>query len=243
MKEEEKLPKLLTSAEAGDVDALKEVTSILLKGKSEKNLRKLYSLLTKHADKDAELLHSLAMMLQNGDGCEKDEVAAIKKLNAAASKGSSQAKFVLGKMYRYGVSGVEADTSKAEKLLRESSNGGVAEAQYELAVIYESGIDFRADVKEALRWYEKSANSGFAKAQFVMGKYYANGYSQPDFVLNPNLDKAIEFWKLAAENDYKEAQFELATAYVQNAINWYEASAPYNDKSKIRVDYLRGLSE
>ena len=52
---------------------------------------------------------------------------------------------------------------------------GVAEAQYNLGVIYDNGYSVAQNDKEAVKWYRLAAEQGFAKAQYNLGRMYARG--------------------------------------------------------------------
>ncbi|MDZ7841406.1 MAG: SPOR domain-containing protein [Gammaproteobacteria bacterium] len=52
---------------------------------------------------------------------------------------------------------------------------GVAEAQYGVGFMYESGWGVDADPDEAFRWYQQAAQQGHAKAQYNLGMLYRDG--------------------------------------------------------------------
>ena len=55
-------------------------------------------------------------------------------------------------------------------------------AQYNLGVIYESGLGVPVDKSQALLWYRKSAKQGFALAQNNLGRmFYAGDAVVPDY--------------------------------------------------------------
>ena len=52
---------------------------------------------------------------------------------------------------------------------------GVAEAQFNLGTMYDSGQGVHQDYAEAFRWYRKAADQGYTEAQYNLGVMYDNG--------------------------------------------------------------------
>ncbi len=52
---------------------------------------------------------------------------------------------------------------------------GDANVQYNLGVMYDTGLGVAQDYKEAVKWYRLSAEQGNASAQFNLGVMYAAG--------------------------------------------------------------------
>lgn len=59
--------------------------------------------------------------------------------------------------------------------LKNKAEQGNAEAQYNLAVCYDSEYGVEKNVEEAVKWYRKSAEQGYARAQHNLGICYYNG--------------------------------------------------------------------
>ena len=55
----------------------------------------------------------------------------------------------------------------------------------------------------------KLLKNNFPEAQYNMGLMYDNGY-----YVNKNRSKALEFYKLSANQGYAKAQYNLANAYL-----------------------------
>ena len=71
------------------------------------------------------------------------------------------------------------DYETAYKLILPLAEQGDADAQFNLALMYEDGLGVPQDYKEAVRLYRLSAEQGFAKAQYNLGVMYANGQGVP----------------------------------------------------------------
>ena len=75
------------------------------------------------------------------------------------------------------------DYETAYKLILPLAEQGDADAQFNLALMYEDGLGVPQDYKEAVRLYRLSAEQGDAKAQSNLGNNYALGEGVPqDYV-------------------------------------------------------------
>jgi hypothetical protein len=70
---------------------------------------------------------------------------------------------------------VEGDYIAAQKQFLEAAEQGDATAQYNLALMYDSGKDIPQDDAEALRWYNKAAEQGHSAAQYNLSMVYLFG--------------------------------------------------------------------
>ena len=92
------------------------------------------------------------------------------------------------------------DYETAYKLILPLAEQGDADAQFNLALMYEDGLGVPQDYKEAVRLYRLSAEQGFAIAQFNLGVMYYNGQGVPqDYVL------AHMWWSISSANGNKNA--------------------------------------
>ena len=69
-------------------------------------------------------------------------------------------------------------------------------AQFNLALLYHSGLGVELDEAAALKWYEKSARNGYYKAQ----EYMAVGYREGWFGLPKDNSKA-SYWEKQLEQN------------------------------------------
>lgn len=120
-------------------------------------------------------------------------------------------------------------TEESINELRQSAEQGNAEAQFNLAQMYNFGRGVSQDYAEALRWYHKSAGQGDAKAEWVLGFKYDRGQGVP-----PDYAKALRWYLKAAKQGYAEAQDCLGTLYAEGhgvpqnygeALQWYRKAA------------------
>jgi TPR repeat protein len=134
------------------------------------------------------------------------------------------------------------DYRRAYQEWKASADGGHAEAQFDLGLLYAQGLGVHRDLTEAERWYRKSADQGNAEAQFALGQMYSRGWGVPrdaadamrwlqmansvesegpptDWALVDGYgvakdEKLAVYWySRAADSGHPEAQFNLARLY------------------------------
>jgi len=88
------------------------------------------------------------------------------------------------------------------------ANQGIAEAQFNLGLIYDNGEGVRQDYSKAVQWYEKAANQGMPDAQFNLGLMYYNGKG-----VRQDYSKAAQWYEKAANQGYASAQSNLGVMY------------------------------
>ncbi|RIA98188.1 hypothetical protein C1645_813041, partial [Glomus cerebriforme] len=82
--------------------------------------------------------------------------------------------------YYFNGIGTSIDKRKAFELYQKAANLGDSTAQYNLAMIYETGIRIERNINQAIYWYEKSAEQGDQNAQ--------------NKIRIQNLDNEFSFW-------------------------------------------------
>ena len=123
----------------------------------------------------------------------------------AAAQGHCQAQCALGLLYLDG-KGVAKDAAQAREWFLQAAQQGDAKAQWNLALMLISGTaGVKKDLKQAFVLCQKAAQQGFVPAQASLGILFAK-MKKPA--------KAVEWWRLAAEQGDPEAQFNLASAYM-----------------------------
>ena len=77
----------------------------------------------------------------------------------------------------------------------QAAEQGVAQAQYNLGVMYAKGRGVRQDNVEAVRWYRQAATQGLAQAQYNLGVEYETGRG-----VHQDLALAQEWYGKACQN-------------------------------------------
>jgi hypothetical protein len=116
-------------------------------------------------------------------------------------------------------------------------------AQYNLGVIYESGLGVPADKSRALFWYRRSAEQGFAQAQNNLGRLFYLGDPVP-----PDYAKAAAYFRLAAEQGVAFSHFFLGMIYAGGgpgvkadpvqAYKWLSLASELQKSPRYRSDAL-----
>ncbi len=91
--------------------------------------------------------------------------------------------------------------------LRTQALRGSAEAQFQLAALYEKGSGTPQNLSEAIHWYTQAANQGSALAQFQLGRIFEEGRGS----IKKDLAYALSWYEEAARNG-----LELAAKKLEN---------------------------
>ena len=95
---------------------------------------------------------------------------------------------------------------EAVQFLTRAADAGAADAQYELAKLYERGLGVPADPARALDLYQKAAAQNFPDAVNDMGFIHYQG----SLGLTPDPAKGLELFAVAADLRQPEAMFNYA---------------------------------
>ena len=149
-----------------------------------------------------------------------------------------------------GQGGPEVDPAMMERLKRQSAfdktlpsaEAGDAQAQFDLARMYETGDGVNKDLQKAVTWYLKAAQQGLSEARFYLGWMYANGIG-----VRQNYFTAAKYYRMAATFDnHTEAQFRMGELHFNGrgtehdygkAIQYYTLAA---SKGHAAAQYLLG---
>ena len=171
---------------------------------------------------------NLGAMYENGEGVEQNDNEALKWYRKASTQGFAEDNFDRIKL----------------KLLREAAENGDLLAQFDLAFIYNEGIDISKNNKETFLLYKEAAEHGFALAQVRIGYMYHRGEG-----VSRDEAKAAEWYSKAAKQGDVHAQHNLGTMYTNSlavpqsdllAYMWLSLAVENgNEVSKIALNSLR----
>ncbi len=102
------------------------------------------------------------------------------------------------------------DYATALREWRPLAEQGVADAQYNLGVMYGEGLGVPQDYAEAVGWWRKAAEQGNAKAQYNLGLMYRKGQGVPQ-----DDARAVKWFRKAAEQGIAGAQRNVGVMYSQ----------------------------
>ena len=110
------------------------------------------------------------------------------------------------------------------------AEAGNAQAQYDVAVMYETGDGTKIDKKEAVKWLLKASEQGHADSRFKLGWMYANG-----LIVRQDYFVAAKYYRLAATfNNHTDAQYRMGELHFNGrgvehdygkAISYYRQAA------------------
>ena len=134
----------------------------------------------------------------------------------------------------------EADSFNAMVVL---ANKGDAEAQYHVGMMHHIGIGTQKDPRQAFEWFQKSAASNDPLGAYKLGCYYdeqgesivtadsnealkykliaakAGALAQHDVAIlygrQENFEEAVKWWKMAGDQGYPVALYNLSGSYFQ----------------------------
>jgi len=110
----------------------------------------------------------LASMLERGAGVAKDEAKAVALYRQAATSGHVQAMHNLGTLL------LKNETAQsyreAASWFERAAEAGLADSQYNLALLYEHGLGIEQDLWRAYQWYIRAAKLGVKEAAEQAGQ-------------------------------------------------------------------------
>ena len=153
--------------------------------------------------------------------------AILPILDEYARKGCVQAQLLLARAQDWGLAAAP-DGIHPMLWLRRAADGGYAQAQRELGLLYETGERLEKDTARAVALYSEAAAQNDAFAMKFLAVLYLNGN-------NPAYRRtAFELLKRADRANLPEAQLLLAQLYqkgifvkkdAKQAVRWYEKAA------------------
>ena len=145
---------------------------------------------------------------------------AEKELRTLADAGNLRALTLLGNLYLDGKGGVEQDYDKALACFTEAAELDYADAQAQLAYMYQNALGVEADYSKAMEWNNRAILQGNAQAQAQLGYMYHMGLG-----VTRNLDTAASWYTKAAAGGSEFARKMLEETEVSNPHAYFEAHA------------------
>ncbi|MGI9284402.1 MAG: SPOR domain-containing protein [Pseudomonadales bacterium] len=191
------------------------------------------------------------LMAMSEDGVAQADAASVvdvKSLMSQAARGDARASFLLGAAYASGQT-VARNDKEAVYWFRNAAKKGLAEAQYNLAIMYATGTaGVKYNPATAAEWYQQAADQGLAEAQYNLGTMYGLGRG-----VARNDKLAADWLRKAADQGLIEAVFNLGVLYEhgqgvtrdsEKATAWYTQAAKAGYSPAVqRLRKLRGNDE
>ena len=163
-------------------------------------------------DKSVEAAFTLGMFYLKGIGFSQNFKRSMRFFQQAANSGHTEAQYVLGILLLKGKGSTQNSRNdrKAFEWMFRSAQGGLLEAQWNLALFLAEGIGIsKAAPHQAREWFETASHQGHPKAQFMLGQAYLDG----EGILQDN-EKGVYWIKKSAEGGDTKAQMKLASLYL-----------------------------
>lgn len=104
------------------------------------------------------------------------------------------------------------DFAEAYCIMRPLAEAGDADAQYNIGWMYLNGYGLRSNDNLALQWWQKASEQGNSDASLSIGMLYSLGEGN----VAKNLDKAIDYYLLAAADGQEDAITILQSMMLRN---------------------------
>lgn len=150
-------------------------------------------------------------------------------IEARAFDGDAEAQHDLAAIYTAGHAGVKTNYDRAAAWFAEAAYNNVANAQYNLGVLYHQGLGVKADTQKAIQLYRVAASNGHPEAEYNLGIAHIEGVGA-DY--SPRL--ATRYFEKAAAGGIVEAAYNLGLieenglvgqANPDEAVFWYKTAA------------------
>ncbi len=167
---------------------------------------------------------------------------AIKKIEEKACEGVPEAQHDLAAIYTAGHGGVTVDYKRAAQWFSEAAVNGVANARYNLGVLYHQGLGVDRDINKAIGWYRAAAQLGHPEADYNLGIAAIEGIGTE---YNPR--QAATYFEKAARGGVMEAAYNLGLIHengllgdadMNEAIFWYSSASNHNPEARVALDQL-----
>ncbi len=154
---------------------------------------------------------------------------SVKAIEKKAFAGEAEAQHDLAAVYTAGHAGVKTNYDKAAIWFTEAAHSNIANAQYNLAVLYHQGLGVKQDTQKAIDLYRIAAANQHPEAQYNLGIAHIEGIGA-DY--NPQV--AAYYFQQAAASGVVEAAYNmgliqenglLGEAQPNEAIFWYKLAA------------------
>ena len=166
---------------------------------------------TENVERVLQAMYDLAGNYKDGkNGVEKNEEEAIRYFKLVAEDESAEDNMIKNACYQLGCimsnNEAEEDDTEAVSWFEKAKEKGDVRAINSLGWMYERGKGVVQDDEKAIELYRQAADAGSKLAMNNLGIIYENGKAGQEV----NLEEALKWYKLAAENGYDGAQESVA---------------------------------
>ncbi len=158
----------------------------------------------------------------------------VREIETKALAGDAEAQHDLAAIYTAGHAEVVTDYDRALLWFTESAHHNVANAQYNLGVLYHQGLGVKQDIGKAISLYRVAASNNHPEAQYNLGIAHMEGVGA-DY--NPQI--AAYYFEKASAGGVVEAAYNLGLiqengllgeSQPDEAVFWYKLAADHGNK-------------
>jgi TPR repeat protein len=137
----------------------------------------------------------------DGVALRKDEEEGLYWLNKSVRQRNIKACYTLGTLYLGEESGLEEYIEYGLVLLKFSAKNGFIQAQLDMALVYQNGLDVQQDLQKCINYYEMACHGDSGEAEYELAMIYLHEESIPKDSL-----KAYDLMKRAYDKGDSEAK-------------------------------------
>jgi hypothetical protein len=135
----------------------------------------------------------------------------------------------LSVLFGFGFAAVTFVAQLSATSLYEAAEKGDAEAQFNIGMMYSTGVGIEKDDALAFRWIHRAAEQGHDEAEFILAVMFNEGVGTAK-----DESEALRWYRRAADHGERRAQYQLASAYtfgrgvaedLKEAARWYRRAA------------------
>lgn len=154
---------------------------------------------------NADALNELGKAYLSGKEVAQDYVQARKLFEKSAAQNFPAGQTNFGRMLVFGKGGAQ-DIKRGVALYEQAIAAGTHAAAYNLATLLEEGKRVPKNIPRAIELYELAAqNADYFAPQYRLGEIYRRGKTG-----EPELSKAIQWYREAAKRGHTDAKYQLA---------------------------------
>ncbi|HNQ92641.1 MAG TPA: peptidoglycan-binding protein [Alphaproteobacteria bacterium] len=159
---------------------------------------------------------------------------SVREIEAKAFDGNAASQHDLAAIYTAGHMGVKVNYERAAKWFTEAAYQNVANAQYNLGVLYHQGLGVAKNVGKAIDLYRVAAANGHPEAEYNLAIAYIEGVGSE---YNPQI--AAVYFQKSASGGVVEAAYNLGLLHENGllgesqpdeAVFWYTLAANKGDE-------------
>lgn len=175
------------------------------------------------------VLVKYAYCLLDGRCFGKNDEKAFEILDSIQDKEDPNYLLAIGRIYLWGIKGVEANSEKASDFLEKAFQKGEGNAAANLGCMYLFGINNEKDIEKGVEWLKKGVSIGDAECMYRLATVY--GADEPEWQSYHNTKEALSLLGKAVKSGNADACLLLG--------QWYASGTNVNQDYQKAFDCYR----